>query len=58
MNDMAADRRKDRKRLDGSELDESEHFKQHCQNVPEAAGAAVGAAAGAAAAFLLYAFIT
>ena len=40
----------DRKRLDGSELDGSEHFEKNCQNVPGAAGAAVGAAAGAAAA--------
>ena len=38
------------KRLDGSELDGSEHFEKNCQNVPGAAGAAVGAAAGAAAA--------
>ena len=41
------------KRLDGSELDGSEHFEQNCQNVPGAAGAAVGAAAGAAAASAL-----
>ena len=38
------------KRLDGSELDGSEHFEKNCQNVPGAAGAAVGAAAGAAVA--------
>ena len=40
----------DWKRLDGSELDGSEHFETNCQNIPGAAGAAVGAAAGAAAA--------
>ena len=38
------------KRLDGSELDGSEHFEKNCQNVPGAAGAAVGAATGATAA--------
>ena len=36
-----------RKRLDGSELDGSEHFEKSCQNV---SGAAVGGAAGADAA--------
>ena len=46
------------KRLDGSELDGSEHFEHNCQNVPGAAGAAAGTAAGAAAASALYAFIT
>ena len=38
------------KRLNGSELDGSEHFEKNCQNVPGDAGAAVGAAAAAAVA--------
>ena len=38
------------KRLDGSQLDGSEHSEKDCQNVPGVAGAAVGAAAEAAAA--------
>ena len=42
------------KRLDGSELDGSEHFEKNCPNVPGGAGAAVGAAAGAAASVCIY----
>ena len=33
------------KRLDGSELDGSEHFERNCQNVPGAAGASPASAA-------------